>query len=384
MTVHATLQFRFLGELNSETHMATAAQQQWVSIIQDILEEALMLPIFALLGSTLGHRGKTVNKVRTGFLVSFAVLTPIYIGLWAAAPVAVRLMEQGQEFHAATIPFVRIEIMSRLIASLGRYFRVVLTTADAWAPLYAIAVTRTGVQVLCDIFLWSSLSVSFKLGSLGIAWGHVIVHSTVLLLSLMLAYHAIGVCSADMSPPWRWDYGWLRNWVALGTSSGANSMVSNLCYTLLILRLVNKMGGQGTYFASYGFSRGWLMLPFKPLNEVAKQQVASRHAPNTMREYDGKSPPKGENRDDDDGKHGVRITPYLKFAACILVLWIVLIPAYEWWFREVYQSSEAREIRSKTLMLMPVLAVLVLTQLVYSVSSTLEKSLLPLISPKKT
>ena len=52
------------------------------------------------------------------------------------------------------------------------------------------------------------------------------------------------------------DYSWMKEWWNVGKFSGIDSFVRNLFYMLFIVRMMNVVEEQGTYWVSNGFIWG--------------------------------------------------------------------------------------------------------------------------------
>ena len=92
----------------------------------------------------------------------------------------------------------------------------------------------------------------------------------------------------------------------VGGISGIESLVRNIAYMLMITRMVNVVGEQGTYWVANNFIWGWLLLPVIQLGELIKQEVAT-------------------------DKENVRKNSlgYFGVTAIILVVWLVSIPLWK-------------------------------------------------------
>ncbi len=69
-TVYQTVRIFFLGDMPSDSGINIASQLQWVNLCYEVIQEALFLPLYFLLGKSLGHRDEFENKVRTGLAVT--------------------------------------------------------------------------------------------------------------------------------------------------------------------------------------------------------------------------------------------------------------------------------------------------------------------------
>jgi hypothetical protein len=115
------------------------------------------------------------------------------------------------------------------------------------------------------------LPVSANLGVNGIGYSNIIVNTFLLIVSLLLlAKEKINIFAMS-----KFNFAWVKEFVRIGGISGVESLVRNVAYTVMIARMVNVVGEQGTYWVANNFIWGWLLLPVLQLGELIKQEVAS-------------------------------------------------------------------------------------------------------------
>ena len=92
--LYQTVRIFFLGDMPGDWGVNIASQLSWVNLLYEIIEEAFILPLFFLLGKSLGSKEELENKTRTGLLISggaYLVLSILIIALakplcnWMAA-----------------------------------------------------------------------------------------------------------------------------------------------------------------------------------------------------------------------------------------------------------------------------------------------------------
>ena len=69
-TVYNTLRVFFLGQLPGEWAYSIAGQLSWVNLLYEILNEAIILPLFYFIGTVRADRAEFSNRVRTGMLLT--------------------------------------------------------------------------------------------------------------------------------------------------------------------------------------------------------------------------------------------------------------------------------------------------------------------------
>jgi len=70
------------------------------------------------------------------------------------------------------------------------------------------------------------------------------------------------------------SFAWMKAFLKIGGVSGLESLVRNVAYILMVSRMVNMVGEQGTYWVANNFIWGWLLLPVLQLGELIKQETA--------------------------------------------------------------------------------------------------------------
>ena len=124
------------------------------------------------------------------------------------------------------------------------------------------------------------------------------------------------------------DFSWIKDFLKIGGISGLESLVRNLAYMIMISRMVNVVGEQGTYWVANNFIWGWLLLPVLQLGELIKQEVAS-------------------NKDNVRKKS----LGYFAVTAIISALWFVSIPLWKPFMTNVLCFSDVDKLFNLVLLL---------------------------------
>ena len=69
------------------------------------------------------------------------------------------------------------------------------------------------------------------------------------------------------------SFAWMKDFLKVGGISCLKSFVRNIAYMLMIARMVNMVGEQGTYWVANNFIWGWLLLPVLQLGELIKRET---------------------------------------------------------------------------------------------------------------
>ena len=137
--VYQTVRINFLGELPSDSGINIASQLSWVNLFYEVVQEALILPLFYLLGKSLTDKEEFVNKVRTGLLVTALVYMLLSVVIIVAAEPLVTWMAQDKELIQDTVDYIRLETVAALFATLWRFMSLVLVTLKKDIYIYVSA-----------------------------------------------------------------------------------------------------------------------------------------------------------------------------------------------------------------------------------------------------
>ncbi len=270
-TVYTTVRVFFLGQLPGEYSFSIAGQLSWVNLLYEILNEAIILPLFYFVGKVKDDKLAFSNRVRTGMLISLGVYTALSVIVLIFAEPMLKLMATDASILKPSAAYIRIESIANIFMILTQFALVALVTINKSKYLYALTGARLVLSLVSDTFLISSLPVSLNLGVNGIGYSNVLVNALLLAVSLvLLAKEEIHVFSKD-----KLRFSWTKEFVKVGGISGIESLVRNLAYMVMIARMVNVVGEQGTYWVANNFIWGWLLLPVLQLGELIKQEVAA-------------------------------------------------------------------------------------------------------------
>lgn len=307
-SLYQTVRIFFLGSLPDTWSFSIASQNQYVSLFYEVIQEALIIPLYFILGQSLGSREALANKVRTGLLVTAVVYALLSLALVAAARPLVVFMAQQPDLVDATVSYIRLETLASLFATLWRFMLVVLVSLGRTKIMYGVL----AVQMVLSILLVSTLPCSLQLGVNGVAITNIIVNLLMVAVSALLLHkQGIELLRGGL------DFRWMTGWWKVGKFSGLESLIRNLAFMLMVVRLVNLVAEQGTYWVANNFIWNWLLLPSLALADVVKKEV-------------------GESLENVRTK----TAGYLALTAIFSFLWLASIPLWKPFLQHVMNISD--------------------------------------------
>lgn len=297
--IWTTFRTFLLGQLPGEYAYSIAGQLSWVGLFYEVVSEAIVLSMFFFMGKKRG--GELADRVKSALVIAMGLFAIVSAVVSVFARPLLAAMATAPELIADSVTYIRLESIAYIFSVALDVAVVAIVTTGSSKAVYAMTAARLVMNVICDTMLVSPLGFSLNLGVNGIAISNIIC--SFLLACLALVVLARRGCNAFRA---RLEFSWLAGLARVGGISGAESLVRNAAYMLMISRMVNMVGEQGTYWVANNFIWGWLLLPVLSLGELIKKETA-------------------ENAEAARSGAGW----YFKVTGIICAVWILLIPLYK-------------------------------------------------------
>lgn len=316
-TIYQTVRIFFLGDMPGDWGYNIASQLSWVNLFYEVIQEALILPLFFLLGESLANKPELENKVRSGFLITGIIYLTVSSLIAVFINPLVTFMAQDVSLIAETVKYIRLETVAALFSTLSRFMMLVLVTLKKDKYMYLTLGVQMALSVVLDTFLISGLKFSANIGVNGIAIANIIVNFVVLVITvLLLKREQIEIFKRE-----KLSFKWTKDWFQIGKFSGIESFLRNLAFMIMIIRMVNVVAEQGNYWIANNFIWGWLLLPGLALAELVKKEI-------------------GENENNVRDK----TFGYFVLTSIIAVTWLVSIPVWKPFLQYVMNVDAYEEV----------------------------------------
>lgn len=268
-SLYQTIRVNFLGDLPSDSGINIASQVLWLSLIYEIAQEALILPLFYLFGKSLSNTKEFENKVQTGFIVIFCFMAFLSAILFIYSQNIVIFMEQSEQIIGQTTQYIRLETIAIMFATLVKYMMVVIISLNKDKYIYGLLVVQMTLSILLDSVFFGPFEFSLDMGVIGIAWTNIIVNIAILLATyISIRQYGLKLLSVNQM-----SFTWMKEWWTTGIFSGLESLVRNIAFIVMIIKMINMVEEQGNYWVANSFIWGWLLLPALALSELVKRDV---------------------------------------------------------------------------------------------------------------
>ena len=269
-TLYTTLRVFFLGSLPGEYSFSIAGQLSWVNLLYEILSEAIVLPLFYFIGQVLRDKKELENRMRTGLILSVIAYMVLSFFIIVFTKQLLILMATDRNIIDESATYIRIESIANIFVLAFNFIMVGLVTLGKERHVYLLTAVKLVLCLLVDTFIVSTLPISLNLGVNGIAFSNIIVNAFLAVTAiLILRDEQIILFKKE-----KLSFAWIEDFLKVGGVSGLESFVRNIAYMLMISRMVNMVGEQGTYWVANNFIWGWLLLPILQLGELIKRETA--------------------------------------------------------------------------------------------------------------
>lgn len=315
--IYTTIRVFWLGQLPGDWSFSIAGQLSWINLFYEIINEAIILPLFYFVGKVILNKNELANRLKTGLLLTLIIYLFLTIIIFIFVRPLLKAMATTPEIIDASSTYIRIESIANIFSILAQFVLVALVALGKEKHVYVITVVKLLLCVIVDTFLVSTLSFSANLGVNGIAISNIIVNAIILGVTLLLLFkEKINIFSRS-----KLDFKWTKDLAKIGGISGLESFVRNIFYMVMICRMVNVVGEQGTYWVANNFIWGWLLLPIIQLGELIKKETATN---------------KNAIKNNSLG--------YFAITMIVCIIWLVAIPLYKPFMKNILQFDDVEKL----------------------------------------
>lgn len=323
-TIYSTLRIFYLGNIPNEWTFSIAGQLSWVSLLYEILTEAIILPLFFFIGKNIEKKDKILNLVKTGLVISFIPFFIVSSIIIVFPKQLLELMAINPSIIEETIPYIRLEAVANIFLILLLFVQTIIFSIKKEKYIYLLTFLRLILTIFLDTIFISNFNFSLKLGVNGIGYSNILLNLSLFILSLFILTKE----DINIFKKIKLDFSWVKELAKIGGVSGLESFVRNIFYLIMISRMVNVVNEQGTYWVANSFIWGWLLLPILQLGELSKLEVSQ-----------------------DKDKFYNNISSYFTLTFIICSLWFITIPFWKGFMLHILNFKEVDKLFDLVLLL---------------------------------
>lgn len=315
--IYSTFRVNFIGAIPDTWSFSIAAQVAWLNVLFEVVSEALILPLFYILGKSISDKGEFWHRVKLSIIVVFVAYLLLSAFVIIFAEDLVHALSQSDETVKLTVSYIRAETVAILSTSIYAVMAVVLVVLDARRALYALLLLKMLMTVAFDSYFVSQLSFSLNLGIMGVAYTNIVVNGLLAIIAILMFYNMGAFNKYSQSS----DKTWIWHWAKISFASGLESFVRNIAFVVMILKLINEVQQAGPFWVANQFIWGWLLLPILAMGSLIKQDASTS-----------------------DGQLGPRMLGYFYFTAIWVLVWLATIPFWPTFIQNVMGVADFQPI----------------------------------------
>ena len=185
-TLYSTVRIYFINGIPDTWSVSIAAQSMWLNLAYEVVQEALLVPLYFLFGQVIRDHPSLRERVSWAFLVTLSAYVILTITVLLGAEHLTRLMAQQVELQTLTARYIRLEAIAIMIGVFNDICIVVLVALGIPRLVLFLVMLRAGFTMIFDALFVGQFSWSLDLGVTGVAFTNIAVGALIFIPSLLI------------------------------------------------------------------------------------------------------------------------------------------------------------------------------------------------------
>ena len=275
-------------------------QMEWFDLINETICAFLIVPMYSVLSKA--KNTETFSRVvfKLGILV-VGLYVLFSLGTFFYGIHLVSYMNPNKIDVMAAYRYLSLETVAFMIGIIYSYVNVVFIVLGKSKYMYLFLIGKILLSLLSDLILIPNFGVE------GVAISNIVSNVVIGLIGVAILFVTKNI---KVDKFVKEDLSHLKMWGKVGLFAGSQQFLDNIIYALMIVRMVNAVSESGNYWVANNFIWGWLLIPITCLAEIIRKDAG----------VDG---------------YNLKQTNYYSIFIFSLMLWVILIPTYQWFFKTV-------------------------------------------------
>ena len=264
------------NELPDPSSLAIVSQWQFVGLVVEIFQEATVLAIFFFLGSQI-RSGAAIQLDRTKSVFAFIFLASLAFsaGVFIFRDAFIALIGASPEIEEQTRAFLGISIFSIPFTLLAAAIVVLFEALGMRALVFAMAIVNVALRFALDSLFFGGYGFSLEADVVGVGWSTLLASVGLFVIGFALMLRTKRVRMSELAA--RPSFADMREYLRVGLGSGADSLIRNIAYFFMIIRIVNTIGAEeiGGYYIAVHILWSFMLVPILAFADSAKALVAN-------------------------------------------------------------------------------------------------------------
>ena len=324
--IYSTTRIFWLGEMDDPYAYSIAAQIQWLNIFYEIINEAILVPLFFLISRRKDIKLILDNRIKSGLLINIGIYLIYTIIVFVSLNWLASLMITDPNLLNRSLNYMYLETTSLFFFSIVQYSIVIFIILKKHFIVGLIFLAQALLIIFFDTFFISNLHFSLKLSVEGVGISNIITN---IFLSVFIIFLFLRIRIKIWSLKGL-NFEWAYSYWKIGFFSGLESLIRNLFFVFMVLKILNGISAAGDYWLANGFIWTWMLLPIISLSNVIKSE--GDKTKNNLMKY---------------------LFIYALVTLGIIFIWLVTIPSYELFIHNILNVKNSELVTNIVLMLLP-------------------------------
>lgn len=264
------------NKLPTANGLAIISQWQFIQVFLEILQEAFVLPIFFFIGSKIKNsKNEIAQRIKTSFSILILIILPVVVIIYFNIGSFVQIIGTADAIKLSTESFLKIKIWSVLFNILCIGIIITVESLNKKRLLLSLTILKLLLSVAIDSLFYGGYSFSLAFGINGVAISNLIVDSCIFVVAFFSVLRAIEIdVRTFFKLPTFKD---VKLFSIISFGSGVESLVKNVAYLFMIIKLLNLLGPQqiGGYYLTMHIFWSFALIPILALSETSKALIAN-------------------------------------------------------------------------------------------------------------
>jgi Na+-driven multidrug efflux pump len=255
--------------------LATVAQWQFIELLLEVVQETFVLAIFFFVGKGIQSKQGPGSQIKTSLTMIFLFSIVLAVTLFSLSSHFVAIIGTPETIRETTSIFLKIKTAGIPIFLLSAASVIIVETVNRKKLILTLAVLQVVYRFIMDSLFYGGYPFSLNMGVLGVAWSDTLASLALLITALIM----IKPFALEKLKSWRslFSFQDWRVYLKVGAWSGLDSLVRNVAYFFMIIRLLNLLGENhiGGYYLAMHIFWSFLLVPILALSESSKVLIAN-------------------------------------------------------------------------------------------------------------
>ena len=260
----------------NENNLEIVAQWQFVQVLFEIVQEALVFPIFYFVGSQISSNKEIIlERIKTSLALLLLILLPIFLIVFLGIDYFIDSIGTDEGIVSETNTYLSIKIWALLFGIFNIGLIIIIESLKFKRTLLFLVFIKLILFVSLDSLFFGGYGFSLDMGVVGVAISNLLVELFIFLFLLVAMLRSFNISIIQFLKIPSFKNIRLFNQLSLGIA--IESLIKNVAYFVLILKMLNNIGSKeiGAYYLAMHLFWSFFLIPTFIISNTLKVLIAN-------------------------------------------------------------------------------------------------------------